>query len=252
MVSEHDELAGYFNQWYADMAGETNADAIQQRHLGLPPELLSTSLLTWDGIGTVAELLALEPGQALVDLACGRGGYGLELAGRSGAELIGIDFAPAALDAARALAAARGQSAEFRVGDLVATGLQDGSADAVVVVDAIQFPADPAAAYQEIARILRPGGRVVLTCWEARDRGDEAVPERIRNVDLDGGLSGAGLREVRVVERSDWREVERGLWAEAAALDPGGDPALTSFHDEGVRSMETFEKFRRVLGSAVR
>lgn len=252
MVSEHDELAAYFDQWYADMAGETNADAIQQRHLGLPPELLSTSLLTWDGIGTVAELLALHPGEVLVDLACGRGGYGLELAARTGAELIGIDFAPVALDAARALAARRGQRADFRSGDLVATGLEDGTADAVVVVDAIQFPHDPAAAYAEIARILKPGGRVVLTCWEAVAKDDDAVPERIRRVDLAAGLAGAGLRDVTVVERADWRAVERALWTEAAALDPGEDPALRSFHDEGVRSMETFEKFRRVLGRAVR
>jgi len=34
---------------------------------------------------------------------------------------------------------------------------------------------------------------------------------------------------------------------EAAALDPGDDPALRSFHDEGVRSLETFDLVRRVI-----
>ena len=53
-------------------------DAIQQRHLGLPPQLLSTSLLTWHGIEEIAEALQLAPGDLLVDLACGRGGYGLD------------------------------------------------------------------------------------------------------------------------------------------------------------------------------
>src|SRR5215472_835324 len=49
-------------------------------------------------------------------------------------------------------------AAEYLVGDLAATGLRAGSADAVLCVDAIQFAAQPAAAYRELARILAPGG----------------------------------------------------------------------------------------------
>ena len=178
MVEEHVEQAAYFEKWYADMTGASVKDEIQQRHLGLPPELLSTSLLTWQGIAEVAEALELARGELLVDLACGRGGYGLELASRAQAGVLGVDFAPSALEAARVLAATRGIDADYRLGDLVATGLADGAADAVVVIDAIQFPLDPAAAYREIARILRPGGRVVLICWEAVDHEDQAVPKR--------------------------------------------------------------------------
>lgn len=252
MVSEHEEMAAYFDTWYADMAGTSVKDEIHQRHLGLPPELLSTSLLTWQGIGEVADALALAPGDLLVDLACGRGGYGVELASRGPAQLVGIDFAPTALDVARAMAAARGIEADYRVGDLVATGLADGGADAVVVVDAIQFPADPDAAYREIARILRPGGRVVLTCWEPVDRDDPAITERLRRVDLRGGLERAGFVDVDVRERAEWREAERAMWTEAAALDPGDDPGLRSFHDEGVRVLPTFDRARRVMASAVR
>ncbi len=40
------------------------------------------------------------------------------------------------------------------------------------------------------------------------------------------------------------------MWEEAAALDPGDDPALQSFHDEGVRSLDTFTLVRRVMASA--
>ena len=60
MVEEHGELAAYFEKWYADMTGASVQDEIQQRHLGLPPELLSTSLLTWHGIAEVAEALELD------------------------------------------------------------------------------------------------------------------------------------------------------------------------------------------------
>ena len=138
------------------------------------------------------------------------------------------------------------------MGDLVATGLSDGSADAVVVIDAIQFPPDPGSAYQEIARILRPGGRVVLTCWEAIDRDDPAVPERLRRVDLRGGLEAAHFVDVDVRERAEWRDAERAMWTEAAALDPDNDVALLSFHDEGVSALTTFDHTRRVMATAVR
>ena len=40
------------------------------------------------------------------------------------------------------------------------------------------------------------------------------------------------------------------MWEEAAALDPGDDPALQSFHDEGVRSLQIFDRVRRVLATA--
>ncbi len=43
----------------------------------------------------------MSPGDAVLDLACGRGGYGMEIARRTGARLIGIDFSTAALEAAR-------------------------------------------------------------------------------------------------------------------------------------------------------
>ena len=227
-------------------------DEIQQRHLGLPPELLSTSLLTWEGIAEVAEALELGRGELLVDLACGRGGYGLELASRAGARVIGIDFAASALEVARAQAAARGIEADYRVGDLVATGLAEGAADAVVVVDAIQFPSDPAAAYREIARILRPGGRVVLTCWEAAARDDPAGPARLRDVDLQGGLDSAGFVGIQLRERAEWRVAERAMWTEAAALDPRDDPALLSLHEEAHRVLPTFDLARRMMATATR
>jgi SAM-dependent methyltransferase len=243
--------AQYFDNWYADMAGCPVKDEIEQRHLGLPPHLLSTSLLTWDGIAEVTEQLALRPGGTLADLACGRGGYGLEIAARTGARLVGIDFSAEALRQARELAARLGRDAEFATGDLAATGRGSSTADAVLCVDAIQFAEDPDAAYRELRRILVPGGRAVLTCWEALDPDDERVPARLRRVAIGAGLTAAGFRDVRVAERPQWREAERAMWTEAAALDPGGDPALQSFHDEGARSLGSyFDLLRRVMGTA--
>jgi len=242
--------AAYFDGWYANMAGSRAVDEIHQRHLGLPPRLLSTSLLGWDGLGEVVTALRLPPGGLLVDLACGRGGYGLEIAARTGAELVGVDFSAEALRQAGELARQSGLAAEFRVGDLASTGLDDGSADGVVCVDAIQFARQPSAVYQELRRVLAPGGRVALTTWEAVDTNDRRVPARIRDVALRAGLAGAGFHDVDVREQPAWRDGERAMWEEAAALDPGGDPALQSLHDEGVRVLPTFDLTRRVMATA--
>jgi SAM-dependent methyltransferase len=242
--------ADYFDSWYADMAGSPVKDEIMQRHLGLPSHLLSTSLLGWEGIAEVTQLLRLPPGGTLLDLACGRGGYGLEVAARAQARLVGVDFSAGAVREAREHARRLGRTADFRIGDLAATGLDAGSADAVLCVDAIQFAQQPGAAYRELLRVLVPGGRAVLTCWEALHHGDERLPVRLRQVDLGAGLTDAGFRAVEVRDRPGWRARERAMWEEAAALDPGGDPALQSFHDEGVRSLGFFSLVRRVMATA--
>ncbi len=250
MEPDPGSLAEYFDGWYADMTTSPAKDEIQQRHLGLPPRLLSTSLLGWEGIAEAVAALRLPADGTLVDLACGRGGYGLEIAARTGARLVGVDFSAEAVRQAVKHARRLGATADFRVGDLAATGLDAGSADAVLCVDAIQFAPQPDAAYREIRRILAPGGRAVLTNWEPREPGDERLPARIRQVGLRAGLAAAGFGDIEVWERPGWRDRERAMWKEAAALDPGDDPALRAFHEEGVRSLPILNLTRRVMATA--
>lgn len=247
---DRSDPAQYFDDWYANMTGSTVKDEIHNRHLGLPPELQSTSLIGWDALDEITAELRLGPGDTLLDLACGRGGYGLEIAGRSGARLVGVDFSAEAIRQADKLARDLGRSGDFRVGDLTATGLVAGSVKAVLCIDAIQFADPPELAYAELRRILAPGGRAVLTCWEPSVQSSDRLPERLSTVDLTAGLSAAGFGDIRVVERTAWRDLERPLWEEAAALDPGDDPALRSFHDEGVRVLATWNDVRRVLATA--
>ena len=64
-------------------------------------------------------------------MACGRGGYGLEVAARTGARLVGVDFSAEAVRQAHEQARRLGAEADFRIGDLAATGLDAGSADAL-------------------------------------------------------------------------------------------------------------------------
>ncbi|MDQ1659184.1 MAG: hypothetical protein QOD41_4267 [Cryptosporangiaceae bacterium] len=244
--------AAYFDQWYADMAASPVRDEIVASTLGLPAELAFASILTWDGIAEVTAALRLAPDALLLDIACGRGGYGIEVARRTSARLIGIDFSAVALREARANSARRVPSgtADFRIGTLTSTGLPSGSARAVMCVDAVQFADPPLAALHEFRRILAPAGRVALTCWEATQSSEaDAVPDRIRAVDLRRDLTEAGFTEVEVREMPEWREAERALWEAAVVADPA-DPAVRSLQNEGRRSLATFGSLRRVFATA--
>lgn len=242
--------AEQFDRWYADMVASPVRDELVRRHLGLPAHVPSSSLLTWDAIAEVGATLRLSPGRVLLDLACGRGGYGLEVAHQSGAQLIGVDFSGEAVRRARQLAERLGRAAVFQVGDLTATGLTDASVDAVMCVDAVQFARPSHVVYEEIRRVLTPGGRVVLTCWEPVDPSDDRLLDRLRAVDLRAGLTAAGFVDVSVQDRPDWQTVERGLWREAAMLDPGEDPALRALHDEGGQVLQYGHLSRRVMATA--
>jgi SAM-dependent methyltransferase len=136
------------------------------------------------------------------------------------------------------------------VGDLIASGLPSASADAALCTDSVGFPDQPEDAFQEIRRLVRPGGRVALTGWEAIDRGDERLPLKRRQADFGASLAAVGFTDIEVRDRPAWRERERTIWEEAAALDPGDDPALRSFHGEGVGVLSTFSLVRRVLAIA--
>ena len=244
--------AEYFDGWFADRAATPAVDEIMNRHMGFPPGTRAGTVPA-RAIPELAGELRLTPGSTLLDLACGRGAYGLLIAQEAGTSLIGVDFSAQALAEAREQAARMGVSnASFRVGELTAAGLPDDSVEAVLCTDAIQFPDEPAGAYDEIRRVLKPGGRVVLTCWEPLDRNDERLALRVRRANLGAGLRQAGFTDVEVRDRPRWLACEHALWEEAARLDPRDDPALRSFHAEGVKSLQRTALLRRVLAVAAR
>ena len=187
------QSAGYFDGWYADQAATPAVAEIMNRYMGFPPDTRA-GVVPVEAIPELTEELRLRPGYILLDLACGRGAYGLLIAKQAGTTLIGVDFSAQALTEAREQAARMGVSnANFRSGELTATGLPDASVEAVLCTDAIQFPDEPASAYEEIRRVLKSGGRVALTCWEPLDRNDERLSPRIRRANLGAGLRQAGF-----------------------------------------------------------
>lgn len=169
----------------------------------------------------LAEQVACEPSDLIVDLGCGAGGVGLWLASRLGCRIIGVDCSHPGVEIAARRATERGldRVARFQVGQFEATGLGDQSANAVVSVDALPFAVDVDAALAEIHRILRPGGRLVFTTREVRpgsERAKKLGPAWSRVLD------GNGFRSVQVQHRNgvsalwqalynQWIENERAL-----------------------------------------
>ena len=245
--------ADYFDRWYAGLLASPARNAIVARTLGLPPGMLSTGSLTWPGVAEVTEALRLPPDELLVDAACGFGGYGVEVARRSGARLVGVDFSKVALGQARVGSAAflPVGRAEFRTGTLAATGLPDGVAGGLMCLDSVQFADPPLAGLREFRRVLAAGGRLVLTGWEAVRASDERVPARIRAMNLERDLPAAGFTDVRVQDRPDWREAELRMWQEFMAAPAAGDDAgLRSMQAEGSRSLANWDGMHRVFATA--
>src|SRR5271163_4314403 len=124
--------AEYFDGWYADQAATPAVAAIMNRHMGFPPQARAGTVPA-EAVPELAAELRLRPGSTLLDLACGRGAYGLLITRKAGTSLIGVDFSAQALAEAGEQAARLGvTNASFRIGELTATGLPGDSVEAVV------------------------------------------------------------------------------------------------------------------------
>lgn len=104
------------------------------------------------------EILGRLPPSSVLDAACGTGRYSDVLA-RRGHRVIGVDSSPDMLAKARP----KVPQAEFREGDLAALPLEDESVDAAVCALALVHLAEIEGAVRELARVLRPGGRLVIS-----------------------------------------------------------------------------------------
>lgn len=165
-------------------------------------------------------LLGPVEGRRVLDVGCGPGAFARLLAQR-GARVVGVDLSPRMIEHARADAAAAGIPADrlrFEVADALAPdGLPRGPFDAASFVLSLQNMEDPAPALRNAARVLVPGGRVVLAL--------NHPAFRIPGATHWGWDSKAGVQFRRVDAYKSRQKVE-------IQIHPGSDPEQTrpSFH----------------------
>ncbi len=163
-------------------------------------------------VAPLAATTGIEPGERVLDVACGSGVVARELAAGSapGVSLVGLDIAPGMLAVARG----RVPGAEWRLGDACALPFADASFDRVICQFGLMFFADRVAALAEMRRVLRPGGRCALAVWDSLEHnpgfaGKVAILDRIA-----GSRAGDALRAPFCLgDRDALRELLEGAGA---------------------------------------
>jgi SAM-dependent methyltransferase len=203
------------------------------------------------GCGAPIDHLKMQTGERVLDLGSGAGIDAFLAARRVGPEgrVIGVDMTPEMLGRARANAVRLGfPQGEFREGRLEALPVDSASIDAVTSNCVINLVPDKAAVFREVARVLKPGGRVVVSdiildgpLPPAIEKDVYAyvgcVSGALPRADYFAALEAAGLRDVEVLKDVDYVQ---GL------MDAAPEEAAALLSRTGVRAEEVLGKVRSV------
>lgn len=174
MESSADQREEMLERWERGAAGwSRRADAVQE---------FGMRVSVW-----MVEQLVLQPGQTVLDLAAGPGDTGFLAAElvKPGGTLISSDAARSMLGVATGRARDLGvTNVEFKQLELEWIDLPTASVDAALCRWGLMFTFDPAAALQEIRRVVKPGGRAAIAVWDAPERNPWATVEGRALVEL--------------------------------------------------------------------
>lgn len=237
-MSEHDQIHAAVRQRYGSLAegccgtqaksgGCCDSGAVEvsfgnqlyEAELleGLPVDVTGLSL----GCGDPVSIADLRPGETVLDLGSG-GGIDCFLAARQVGEtgrVIGVDMTPSMLAKARASQQKLGvTNVEFRHGQIEALPVDSDSIDVVMSNCVINLSPDKRAVYAEIARVLKPGGRIsisdVVVDGEFSDalradmnRWSECVTGAISVEENTRLLSEVGLVDIAIVDKVSADEI---------------------------------------------
>jgi SAM-dependent methyltransferase len=148
----------------------------------------------------------------------------------AGAEVTGLDAASRLIDVARARAAAAGAGATFVAGDALDLPFEDGAFDVALSVFGIIFVPDAERALAEVVRVLRRGGRALISAWIPAGAIREMVEVLARGVAAAGGPErpGFGWQTPRPSRRSPRGSEPRSRPRTARSSSRGPRPRPTS------------------------
>lgn len=213
-----------------DPSADGALDGLDQFHLGGA-----------EAVDLLIATLALTPDQVVLDVGSGFGGPARQISRRTGARVLGVDIAPAYVEAARDLTVRAGLSDRvgFELTDIAA--LQTPSLfDAAITMHVHMNVADKAAWFGEIRRRLAPGAR--LAVWEVcQEPGAEItfpMPWSLDGSDsflasesaLHEAITSAGFTTGSWTDRTDWA---RAWFDRALAGGPPSGPALPMLLADG-------------------
>ena len=163
----------------------------------------------------IDQSLGKRPLGRLVDIGTGTGRM-IELLGPRSSQAIGIDRSSEMLRLARVKLEAAGIQSSLRQGDMYALPLPDGAADNIVIHQVLHYAHSPAAAIAEAARVLAPGGTLLVIDFAAHEREElRATDAHIRlgfeDEVMAGWFAAAGL-DVDQVEHLEGGELTVTLW----------------------------------------
>jgi ubiquinone/menaquinone biosynthesis C-methylase UbiE len=256
-------LEGYDAVYDALPRGETfnRLWRMNAYHGEFPEPFAHIGFLTAEEAQRLRAMLHIGPGEVLVDLACGAGGPGLWMARESGASLIGIDPSAAGLAAARQRATGVGLAgrARFQHGTFEQTNLAGGAASAVMSIDAFQYAPGKRAAFAEFARIMRPGARIGIVCFEAGPATVEGLP--IFGVDPVADyrplIAAAGLTVEAYEETPGWEQRVHAAFSAIlentdTLIAEMGEPAAAAAAAEAMLTIQIKPYRRRIMAVASR
>ena len=161
---------------------------------------------------------------SVLDAGCGTGENALHLAAL-GHAVVGVDFATAAIERAKAKAADRGLPAEFLVADALDLAVLGREFDSVIDIGLFHTLGDPERAryVTSLAAALRPGGSVFLLCWSDRNPFGRG-PRRISRREIRAAFRDGWVVEAIDPEWLDSRLPEGSVHAWLARITRAGVP----------------------------
>ncbi len=190
-----------------------SAGYTEEQLAGLPAHAAEHSF----GCGNPVALAGIQPGQTVLDVGSGAGIDVLLAARKVGPEghVIGLDMTPEMIEAAKKNAAEAGATnVEFRLGDAEEMPVESGTVDWIISNCVINLAPDKAKVFREAYRVLRPGGRILVSDIVTRDLPDQVrhsaeawascIAGALEEDDYLDAIRGAGFSQIEIVARLDY------------------------------------------------